>query len=102
MWVIQQMAHSASAYNMYVAYQLKGAIDQCALANALYQLVQRHEILRTVFQLREGKPRQVILSQPAAELFTVRTVSAALTPYLTKQAEQVLNLEYTPPLEWSY
>lgn len=52
-WVLQQMQEHSSAYNMSSAYVLRAPLDPELLAEALGQLLVRHEILRTVFRQDE-------------------------------------------------
>lgn len=61
-WLFEQMQPGTAAYHIPLAYQLNGKIDSAALEWALQEIVQRHDALRTEFQVDEtGKPRQVIL-----------------------------------------
>lgn len=50
----------SSAYNVPVVLRLLGALNQDALLESLQTLIQRHEILRTTIQLRDGEPLQVV------------------------------------------
>ncbi len=46
----------------------KGALDADALARALGEIVGRHEVLRTVFDVEDGEPVQVVLPWRPLEL----------------------------------
>ena len=48
---------------MVVAVRLRGALDDEALKKALDTIVQRHEVLRTVFVAVDGDPRQEIAAE---------------------------------------
>src|SRR6185295_5130891 len=61
LWFLQQMDPGASTYNMPGTIGLSGNLDVAALAQALRAVVDRHEVLRTVFRLIDGEPRQIIL-----------------------------------------
>lgn len=49
MWFMHELAPASSAYNVPLALRLHGTVDITALRNALAQVVERHEILRTRF-----------------------------------------------------
>ncbi len=60
LWVLEHAGTGTSAYNMGFAFLLRGA-DYAVLAGALQRVVARHEILRTVFKVIDGEPRQRVL-----------------------------------------
>ncbi len=47
-------------YNMPLALRLKGKLNTDALAVTLQEIVKRHEILRTTYELLDGRPVQVV------------------------------------------
>ena len=63
LWFIDQLEGGSTAYHLTVAARLRGEIDASALQNALNAIVQRHEVLRTVFATVDGEPRQVICAE---------------------------------------
>ena len=63
LWFIDQLQGGSVAYNMPAAFEVEGELDISALRNALYAIVERHEILRTHYGEVDGKPMQVIRSQ---------------------------------------
>src|ERR1700722_5646524 len=60
-WFLQQMDPGTGIYNTAVAFRIKGELDLSALQKSLDEVVRRHEMLRTVFELREDSPVQRIL-----------------------------------------
>lgn len=50
LWVLSQFEGASQAYNMPGAYLFEGDLSRQALVFAFQQLVERHEILRTVFR----------------------------------------------------
>ena len=60
-WVLDQLEPGNPTYNMPGAFELAGHLDVAALAAALDHVASRHEVLRTVFRVEEGAPRQHIL-----------------------------------------
>ncbi|HMQ46405.1 MAG TPA: amino acid adenylation domain-containing protein [Saprospiraceae bacterium] len=59
-WIMEQLAADSIAYNMNAAILLEGNLQLDALQKAVDGLIQRHEVLRTVFINKNGKPRQTI------------------------------------------
>jgi amino acid adenylation domain-containing protein len=49
-----------SFYNMPAAFHLKGTLDLSAIENSINEIVRRHEILRTTFEVNGGRPVQKI------------------------------------------
>ncbi|GAA0555796.1 non-ribosomal peptide synthetase [Chitinophaga japonensis] len=62
LWILDQLEESVTAYNILTGYELKGSLDVTALDAALKALVERHEILRTVFRSDAQGPWQYVLS----------------------------------------
>ncbi|MDV6273696.1 amino acid adenylation domain-containing protein [Rhodococcus erythropolis] len=59
-WFLNQMDPSSPAYNVPAAISLDGALDVPALEAAVLDVIERHEILRTVFPDSDTGPHQVI------------------------------------------
>jgi amino acid adenylation domain-containing protein len=66
LWFLDQLEDSLLAYNMSGAWRLRGELDTAALERALQAVVDRHEPLRTVYQVHKGEPRA--LPAPASRL----------------------------------
>jgi hypothetical protein len=60
LWLLDQLHSGSSAYNVTVALRLTGALDVGALGNAFHAVLARHDILRTTFPSRGGRPFQRI------------------------------------------
>ncbi|MDU9390189.1 non-ribosomal peptide synthase/polyketide synthase [Pseudomonas sp. zfem002] len=58
-----QLDPSSDAYKMSTGLRLHGQLDDSALQRSFDHLLQRHEVLRTVFATDGEQPRQVILPQ---------------------------------------
>ncbi|MEV7511705.1 amino acid adenylation domain-containing protein [Streptomyces sp. NPDC091201] len=78
LWFAHQAEGPSAHHNVPFAYRLTGALDPAALDLALGDLVARHEVLRTVFDERDGEPVIRLLEPPAAgAALEVRRVDAA-------------------------
>jgi amino acid adenylation domain-containing protein len=62
LWFLDRLGASA-AYHIPTAIRLEGALDRSALVRALNEVARRHETLRTVFEVQNGEPIQVVHSQ---------------------------------------
>ncbi|SKA48763.1 amino acid adenylation domain-containing protein, partial [Chitinophaga eiseniae] len=70
MWVLSQLDEHGAAYNIPGAFVLEGELDRIALDQAFAAVLERHEILRTVF--REEEDGQVMQYVLPAELLANR------------------------------
>jgi amino acid adenylation domain-containing protein len=60
LWLVDQLTPDSAAYNLPCVLRLEGPLNRAALEQTIHQVVQRHETLRTTFQVRESRPVQVI------------------------------------------
>lgn len=60
-WFLHQLEPNSTAHNVPFAFRLIGKVNHSALAQAISALVERHEVLRTVFPAYDGIPEQHIL-----------------------------------------
>nr|GLK41572.1 hypothetical protein GCM10017611_84480 [Rhodococcus wratislaviensis] len=63
MWFINQFDTASAAYNIPLAIKLTGHLDVAALEQALGDVVERHETLRTTYPDTGDGPGQVVLSR---------------------------------------
>ena len=66
LWAIDQIFPGTTAYNVPLAVRISGPLDRTSLKHTLCEIVARHEVLRTVFPMRDGRPVQEIA--PALDL----------------------------------
>lgn len=69
LWFLEQLSPGTAFYNLPQAVRLEGRLDVRALQAALSEVVRRHQILRTVYRIVGGLPRQFVLAathQPLA------------------------------------
>lgn len=62
LWFIEQLRPGNPAYIVPVAYRIRGRLSVSGLERALAAVIERHESLRTRFEVRNGEPYQVITS----------------------------------------
>ncbi|MER5357276.1 amino acid adenylation domain-containing protein [Streptomyces sp. NPDC002785] len=64
MWLIEHLSEGPALYNVHEVFRLRGPLDAAALGHGLSDLIRRHEVLRTVFTERDGRPEPSV--SPAA------------------------------------
>ncbi|WP_212004577.1 non-ribosomal peptide synthetase/type I polyketide synthase [Chitinophaga sp. HK235] len=97
LWFIDQMEGSVQ-YHLSAALRLTGALDITALSNALRDIVNRHEVLRTVIRQEEGVAYQHILDKDkwqltVTDLPVYRQSSDALRSYVASLIATPFDLE---------
>lgn len=61
LWIIEQIQPDITAYQIPVFFEIVGALDPDRFQRAFQQVVQRHDVLRTVIVLEDGRPIQRVL-----------------------------------------
>ncbi len=60
LWLIDQIHSVGTAYTLPLCWRLTGDLDRGVLHTAMARLVERHQVLRTRYESRDGIARQVI------------------------------------------
>ncbi|HLL45610.1 MAG TPA: condensation domain-containing protein, partial [Longimicrobiaceae bacterium] len=60
MWVLDQLEPGNPFYNVSAAQRFTGALDLELADRALKEVVRRHEVLRTGYEVIDGRPMQVV------------------------------------------
>ncbi|WP_051110282.1 non-ribosomal peptide synthetase [Saccharomonospora halophila] len=76
MWFLSQLRPDSPEYLVSCALEITGPLDSGALRAALQRVVERHEILRTRYELSDGEPVQVIDEAPVVRLPIVEVADA--------------------------
>ncbi|HSZ40601.1 MAG TPA: amino acid adenylation domain-containing protein [Trebonia sp.] len=103
LWFLHQLDGPGATYNIPVALRLRGSLDQQALRSALDDVAGRHEVLRTVFDVVDGEPRQRLLNVArAGALLTVAEATgldmAQLSARVAEAAQYAFDLSAEAPL----
>ncbi|MDN3358159.1 non-ribosomal peptide synthetase [Actinomadura sp. DC4] len=100
LWFLHRLEGPSPTYNMPFAFRLTGTLDRDGLREALFDLVARHESLRTVFPEHEGEPYQRVLTPEAAcpRIHTVDAGDGETADLLAAAAGHGHDLAADPPL----
>ncbi len=60
LWFLDQLEPESAFYNLPEVFRLSGNLDERILESSLLEVIQRHESLRTTFQITNDQPIQVI------------------------------------------
>ncbi|MEP6707581.1 MAG: amino acid adenylation domain-containing protein, partial [Pyrinomonadaceae bacterium] len=102
-WFLNQLNPNTSLYNIYRAVRLRGALKVTALQQALNEIIERHEALRTTLASLDEEPLQLIAASRTMDLKIIdvgrigasdRETAAAQT--LTEQAHIPFDLVNGP------
>ncbi|MFG3056981.1 amino acid adenylation domain-containing protein, partial [Kitasatospora sp. NPDC048239] len=101
LWFLSELEGPSATYNIPTALRLTGALDREALRAALHDVIERHEVLRTVFpSTADGQPHQDILEPTAVtlDLPVTEVTEAGLEQALADAAGHTFNLSGDIPL----
>jgi len=60
LWFLQQLVPNSPLFNIPRAVRLRGMVHLSALERSINEVIRRHEVLRTTFSFKDGRPRQII------------------------------------------
>jgi amino acid adenylation domain-containing protein/non-ribosomal peptide synthase protein (TIGR01720 family) len=96
MFVINQFENVGTAYNMPDALLMDGVVDKERLTDALQRLIERHEPLRTTFELQEEEPVQRIHATAALELEVFEASDTVQTEQIMRDFVRPFDLTKAP------
>lgn len=100
LWFIHQMSPRGTAYNIPLAFRVDGPLDAPALRRALEALVERHEILRTVYVERDQLMQRVLpsLSLDWDHAVLPPAPEVAMEPIADAEVRRPFDLAHAGPL----
>ncbi|MFJ2420097.1 amino acid adenylation domain-containing protein [Streptomyces brevispora] len=98
LWLVNQLDGPSCAYNLPIVLHLDTAPDPTALAAAVADLADRHEVLRTVFLAPEDEPYQHVLAPSAIRPRTVRCQAGELADQVALFTAETFDLSRELPL----
>lgn len=92
LWFLDQLLPKTPLYNVPLAFRIDGALNPGALEMSLRAIIQRHEILRTVYLYTDDGPAQRVLDDFSFALPVRPIRRAELQDRLTEQARHPFDL----------
>ncbi|TCK22556.1 amino acid adenylation domain-containing protein [Pseudonocardia endophytica] len=98
LWFLDRLSGPSSTYNIPWAWRITGPVDAPALERALADVVDRHEVLRTVHRESGGEVEQVVLPAGSDEARPRLEVGPGGLPELTAAAAHTFDLAADLPI----
>lgn len=95
LYYLQMLSPTMVSYNMPVAYEIKGEVNLEKIEKSCYQLIMRHESLRTSFEVIDAKIVQKIHTQPHFKVCYEESVDTDYERH-TRNFLQPFNLSQAP------
>ncbi|MCB8954285.1 MAG: amino acid adenylation domain-containing protein [Ardenticatenales bacterium] len=104
LWFLEQWDPDSAAYNMSEMTRTRGALYPEALSAAILEIVRRHEVMRTIYEVVDGEPFQVVEPVPAWSLplidladLSERAREAEMMRLASAQAQRPFHLQREQP-----
>jgi amino acid adenylation domain-containing protein len=98
LWLMDQLTPGSTGFNIPAVLRLEGRLDVAALQSGLDQIVRRHEILRTTFQLRDRELIQAV-APPASVPLPLVDLSCVPTAARQQEALRFAATEASRPFD---
>ncbi|MFN6572323.1 amino acid adenylation domain-containing protein, partial [Dendronalium sp. ChiSLP03b] len=99
LWFVNQLEGESGAYTIDFTVRLLGNLNVTALEQAFDKIVQRHEPLRTRFEMKDNKPVQVI--EPNTTI-SLRAIALQHESDPTKKVEELATQEACKPFDLAH
>lgn len=108
LWFLEQFEPRNPVYNLATAVRLTGELNRDALEHAFTRIVERHHVLRTTFENKDGRPVQIV-QPPRAIVLPFSDLSelppaqqqAELGRKIDEEAQHIFDLAKGPLLRLS-
>jgi len=97
LWFMNKLDSASPVYNLGVSIVVNEYVDEALLQKSLDRLVQRHEILRTIFNEDDGVPSQVITdNHPVLQVASVLDLPEAIRD---QRLTEIMEAEVARPFD---
>src|SRR5215212_3099852 len=93
LWFLNELEPESTAYNIVRALRLRGALNVAALKAALTEIVRRHEVLRTRFEVKAEQPVQVISNETNFSVSYISITEAEVRRFIESEVDQPFDLQ---------
>jgi non-ribosomal peptide synthetase component F/alpha-ketoglutarate-dependent taurine dioxygenase len=100
LWFMAQLQKDSPLFNIATAVQLRGELQFEPLEQTFTEIIRRHEVLRTVFELVDDAPAQVIL-EPQPFSIPVTDLGALAESEQRAEVLRLINEETKAPFDLS-
>ncbi|WP_329418393.1 condensation domain-containing protein [Streptomyces sp. NBC_01268] len=98
LWFLNRLEGSSAAYNAPVVLRLAGRPVVSVVEAALRDVVERHEVLRTVYPAVDGEPYQEIVAGPVVPVEVVGVTAGEVDALVTEFARMPIDVTRELPL----
>ena len=98
LWFLEQLHPGLLAYNEGDAVRLRGRLDVGLLERALNVVIERHEVLRTLIQVVDGRPIQVVQDRWPIRLETM-DLPAPAAPQRDAEIDRLVTEQLSRPFD---
>ncbi|OZG29980.1 non-ribosomal peptide synthetase [Williamsia sp. 1138] len=98
LWFLNRLEPESGAYNIAFAVGLEGDLNVQALQQALSDVTDRHEPLRTIYPEDDGKPQVRVLTAPTFDLTAREIAPTELADHQSGLAAQGFDLRSEHPI----
>ncbi len=102
LWFLDRLEIGSAAYNLLTAFRISGKVNLPALQKSLADIVQRHEILRTVFSVKNELPIQAIVPSLLMDLPLVVDMKGCSEAERAAFIQEMLHGELTTTFDSEY
>lgn len=108
LWFVSQFDPESPAYNLSTAFRIGGNLKIAILNRSFNEVLRRHEILRTSFPAKDGRPYQRVapvspITIPRVDLRDLSEArrEEAVQQIIREQSHQPFDLSEGPPLRYT-
>src|SRR5215212_2705500 len=98
LWFLDQLEPGNSTYNLPIAVRLRGNLNLACLQQVLNEIMARHEILRTNFDIVDNQPVQIITPYGSLPL-TIRDLGELSPSEQIKESKRLIEEELQRPFD---
>ncbi len=102
MWFLYALEPDSPTYNESATSRIQGKLDLDAMLRAYKEVVRRHEILRTTFQVMDDQPVQIVSPVPDDLAFRVVDLTHLPEAERLAQATRVVETERQRPFDLAH